>query len=194
MNRYALSSDTELTVLLTQGDEIAFTEIYNRYSRKLMAMGYNYAKDSTLAEEIVQEVFIQLWEKRQQVEINTLSAYLATAIKFSVFRVIQRKRRQEAIAQEHYTKEDVVHDDERIYAKFLEEYINGITEELPEKCKLVFHYSRNLHMTNKEISEELNIAEKTVEAHLTKAIKNVRKGLESLGVSAILINVFIKYF
>ncbi|MBD1423116.1 RNA polymerase sigma-70 factor [Sphingobacterium chuzhouense] len=194
MNRYALSSDTELTVLLTQGDEIAFTEIYSRYSRKLMAMGYNYAKDSTLAEEIVQEVFIQLWEKRQQVEINTLSAYLATAIKFSVFRVIQRKRRQEAIAQEHYTKEDVVHDDERIYAKFLEEYINGITEELPEKCKLVFHYSRNLHMTNKEISEELNIAEKTVEAHLTKAIKNVRKGLEGLGVSAILINVFIKYF
>lgn len=194
MNRYALSSDTELTVLLTQGDEIAFTEIYSRYSRKLMAMGYNYAKDSTLAEEIVQEVFIQLWEKRQQVEINTLSAYLATAIKFSVFRVIQRKRRQEAIAQEHYTKEDVVHDDERIYAKFLEEYINGITEELPEKCRLVFHYSRNLHMTNKEISEELNIAEKTVEAHLTKAIKNVRKGLEGLGVSAILINVFIKYF
>ncbi|NGM66257.1 RNA polymerase sigma-70 factor [Sphingobacterium sp. SGR-19] len=194
MNRYALSSDTELTVLLTQGDEIAFTEIYNRYSRKLMAMGYNYAKDSTLAEEIVQEVFIQLWEKRQQVKISTLSAYLATAIKFSVFRIIQRKRRQEAIAQEHYTKEEVVHDDERIYAKFLEEYVNGITEELPEKCRLVFHYSRNLHMTNKEISKELNIAEKTVEAHLTKAIKNVRKGLEGLGISTILINTFIKYF
>ncbi len=194
MNRYALSSDTELTVLLKQGDEVAYTEIYNRYSRKLMAMGYNYAKDSTLAEEIVQEVFIQLWEKRRNVEINTLSAYLATAIKFSVFRVIQRKRRQEAIAQEHYVKEEVVYDDERIYAKFLEEYVNGITEELPEKCRLVFHYSRNLHMSNKEISEELNIAEKTVEAHLTKAIKNVRKGLEGLGISTILINTFIKYF
>lgn len=194
MNRYALSSDTELTVLLKQGDEVAYTEIYNRYSRKLMAMGYNYAKDSTLAEEIVQEVFIQLWEKRRNVEINTLSAYLATAIKFSVFRVIQRKRRQEAIAQEHYVKEEVVYDDERIYAKFLEEYVNGITEELPKKCRLVFHYSRNLHMSNKEISEELNIAEKTVEAHLTKAIKNVRKGLEGLGISTILINTFIKYF
>ncbi|TYR34509.1 RNA polymerase sigma-70 factor [Sphingobacterium phlebotomi] len=194
MNRYALSSDTELTVLLKQGDEVAYTEIYNRYSRKLMAMGYNYAKDSTLAEEIVQEVFIQLWEKRRNVDINTLSAYLATAIKFSVFRVIQRKRRQEAIAQEHYVKEEVVYDDERIYAKFLEEYVNGITEELPEKCRLVFHYSRNLHMSNKEISEELNIAEKTVEAHLTKAIKNVRKGLEGLGISTILINTFIKYF
>lgn len=194
MSLYASFPDTELTALLKQGDEAAFTEIYNRYSRKLMAIGYNYAKDITLAEEIVQEVFVQLWENREKVDIHILSAYLATAIKFSVFRVIQRKRRQEVIAQEHYTKEEIVHDDERIYAKFLEEYVNRITEELPEKCRLVFHYSRNLHMTNKEIAKELDISEKTVEAHLTKSIKNVRKGLEGLGISVSLIDIFMKNF
>src|SRR5690606_4232381 len=151
---YASFPDHRLAVLLQQEDDRAFTEIYERYSRKLMAMAYNYAKDLSLAEEIVQQVFVTLWERRNDVEIKELEAYLATAIKFSVFKVIQRQKRQELLARQHYQPEELVHDDQQIYARFLEEYIRGMTEKLPDKCKLVFQYSRELHMSNKEIAEK----------------------------------------
>lgn len=194
MTSYASFPDSKLSALLKRGDEGAFTEIYNRYSRKLMAMGYNYAKDTQMAEEIVQQVFVTLWERREDVKIDTLSAYLATAIKFSLFKVIQRQKRQELLAQQHYKSEELVHDDQRIYANFLEEYVKNLTEKLPEKCRLVFRYSRELHMTNKEIAKELNLSEKTVETHITKAIKILRQGLKSIGLSTILIDTLFKNF
>jgi len=70
--------------------------------------------------------------------------------------------------------------DDLLQAKFLEEYINNIIEQLPEKCKLVYIYSRKNEMSVQEIASEMNIAGKTVEAHLTKALKVLRLNLKEL--------------
>ena len=83
------------------------------------------------------------------------------------------------IAQEHQIVE-------QINAKFLQEYVNGIIETLPEKCKVVFKMSSEQHLSNTEIAEEISIAEKTVEAHLTKALKTSRTELNSSGVMVII--------
>lgn len=191
MKFYSSYLDCKLTTLLSRGDEAAFTEIYSRYSEKLLAIAYQYTKDKNFAEEIVQEVFSGLWERRSQLKIETLSAYLATAIKFSVFRTVHRQRRRAEIVELNYKVKEADLLEETIHAKFLQEYINGIVEQLPEKCRLVYKYSRNKGLSNAEISEEMEIAEKTVEAHMTKALKALRSNLKELGVSIYLLLSFL---
>ena len=171
-------TDAELVQLLAAGKEDAFTEIYNRYWERLLAIAYNLTKDQVLAEEITQEVFISLWKRRSQVQIETLGGYLATAVKFSIFKHIVRQKRRKEILKDAPMMID--NEEERIYALFLKEYIQGIVEQLPEKCRLVFQYSRQEGMTLPEIADKLNISHKTAEAHLTKALKTIKLNLKLL--------------
>jgi RNA polymerase sigma-70 factor (family 1) len=179
-------TDYELLSRLKEGDRNAFTTLYNRYWDKLLAIAYNHTRDKQSAEEVVQNLFIGLWNRREALTIDNPANYLATAVKFAVFKEYYRKQKREAsligkltIAQEHQLEE-------QISAKFLQEYINGIVETLPEKCQLVFRMSREQHLSNPEIAEEMGIAEKTVEAHLTKALKTIRTELNSSGVMVII--------
>lgn len=185
-------SDQELVRLLGKGDKIAYTEIYNRYWKKLLAIAYHHTKDKSAAEEIVQEVLISLWDRRTALHIEVLEYYLATAIKFAVFKSYTRKRRHDEIAQYYYTEstesaEEVP--EEMIEARFLKEYIDGVVEQLPEKCRLVFKYSRNEYKSNLEIAEELSISEKAVEAHITRAIKHLRGTLRRAGLFTLVVLV-----
>jgi RNA polymerase sigma-70 factor (ECF subfamily) len=171
-------SDNELIRLLITGRQDAFTEIYNRYWEKLFAIAYNLTKNQVQAEEITQEVFISLWDRKGDIQIDTLNGYLATAIKFSVFKHIGRQRRRLQIVKDHYSKWSVDDEEEKIYARFLKEYVEGIVEHLPEKCRLVFEYSRRDGLTIPEIAEKMSISPKTAEAHLTKALKTIRLNLK----------------
>jgi RNA polymerase sigma-70 factor (family 1) len=191
MPSYNLLSDTELTELLRSGDEQVFTEIYNRYWKKLLAIANNLTKDKPAAQEIVQEVFISLWNRKDIIYIQSLRAYLAKAVKFSVFKQIQREKRHSEIALDSY-KNQTATEEGIIETKFLQEYINGIVDELPEKCRLVFKYSREAGLTIPEISKELNIAEKTVESHLTKALKTIRLNLIKYGMLTYLLATYLR--
>lgn len=193
MNFNKTATDDQLVFSLKQGEEAAFTEIYTRYSAKLLAIAFNYCWSPNLAEEIVQEIFMRLWERRKSLEIKSLNAYLATAVRFSVFKQIYAHKKREELAKENYKIETTVIEEDKIYAKFLDEYIQGIVDTLPEKCRLVFRYSRDMHLTNKEIAEEMNISEKTVESHMTKALKTIRKNLSNSSAHTLLIYSFLEF-
>lgn len=175
---YYSLSDQDLAQLLVQGKEDAFTEIYQRFWEKLMAIAFNLTKDQVLSEEITQEVFISLWDRRHIVQIGSLGGYLATAIKFSVFKHLVRQRRQLQIIKDNFVPaESFANEEERVHARFLTEYVGGIVEQLPEKCRLVFRYSRYEGLSIAEIASRLDISPKTAEAHLTKALKTIRLNL-----------------
>jgi RNA polymerase sigma-70 factor (family 1) len=185
-------SDEQLINSLKNGEEVALTEIYRRYWKKMTAIAYNHLNDKCDADEIVQEVFIKLWDRKDKLEIQSLPDYLATAIKYSVFSAFHKKKRQDEVmanAMKVLPKTDFA--DERIYARFVQDYIDGLVEKLPEKCRLVFKYSREEGKKNTEIAHEMNIAEKTVEAHLTKAIKSLRVSLRTIGLLLILVYQFL---
>ena len=171
MNRYQAQTDVELIASLRGDDNQAFAEIYHRYWKKLLAIAYHHSKDKIIAEEIVQEVFIGLWNRRNELYIDNLSAYLATAVKLSVFKQYARQKRRnqkkEATADPLLTGWD----EEKIYSRFLQQHINGIVDVLPEKCRLVFRLSREEGLSIPEVAQRMGIAEKTAEAHLTKALK-----------------------
>jgi RNA polymerase sigma-70 factor (family 1) len=185
MIEYPELSDNELLLLLAQSDERAFSEVYNRHWSKLFAIAYGHTKDRYLAEETVQEVFISVWNRREIIKINSLKAYLATAVKFSIFKTIFNQNRRERIVGSIVQKRDAL-TDEVLHAKLLQEYIDGIVEQLPEKCRMVYLYSRNDGMAAKAIAAEMGISKKTVETHLTKALKILKVNLKDFLAVAIL--------
>ncbi|HWW38716.1 RNA polymerase sigma-70 factor [Pedobacter sp.] len=194
MRIYNELSDQELIELLKIKDQGAFAEIYSRFWNKLMAIAYNHTKDKSAAQEIVQELFIGLWNRRDQLEILNIGNYLATAIKFSIYKQIDKEKRRREVENNGTGFYNYSEDEEKIEAKFLQEYINGLVEQLPEKCRLVFNYSRVQGLSIPEIAEEMNISEKTVEGHLTKGLKTIKSNLKDSGILSLLVTEAIHEF
>ena len=192
MLNYSLYTDQELTSLLKEDDHAAFTEIYKRYWKKMLLIAWNHSNDNVASKDIVHEVFMSLWERRHLVEVLNLSAFLATSVKFSIYKYYQRENRRTELARQNYEFSELTHDEEKLDALFLKEYINGIVEEMPERCRLVFRYSREMGMKNNEIAVKIEVTEKAVEANLTRALKIIRNELKNYGLT-ILITLNVIY-
>jgi RNA polymerase sigma-70 factor (ECF subfamily) len=171
-------SDVELVRALQTGSATAFKIIYERYWKLLLAMAFNRLNDKQASEEAVQDVFLSLWARREEVDIVSLPAYLATAVKFTVLRQLDKERRRQVLLREHYTPSLLQWEETGIYGKFLQEYVEGIVETLPDKCQLVFRYSREGGLSIPEIASKMNLSIKTVETHLTKALKTLRLSIK----------------
>ncbi len=172
-------ADADLQQLLYQGDEDAFSHIYDRYWDKLLAIAYFHLRDQETAKEIVQDVFLSLWNRRLSVKLHTLENYLATATKYALYAFLLKEKRRKAILSRLRLREEIIFDvDEKINARFLAGHINDILDTLPSKCRLVFVKSRGLGLANEAIAEDPDISVKTVEAHITKALKTLRFSLK----------------
>lgn len=185
MSDYSSYTDEQLTFYLKKGEQTAFTEIYNRYWRVMLAVAWNHSKDKAVSKDIVHDVFISLWERRDQVNIQNLPGFLAGSIKLSVYHYYQKEQRRSELAQKNFEYETIAKEEDKLDARFLQQYIDGMVEELPEKCRLVFRYSRENGMKNSEIAAQMQISEKGVEANLTRALKIIRGGLKKYGVMLI---------
>ena len=130
MSKYRNHSDGELAGLLKENDHVAFSEIYKRYWKKLLFIAWNYCHQTDLSKDIVHEVFTSLWERRVIVKVENLSAFLATSVKFSLFKYHEKEHRRAKLASENYAFDEFFHDEEQLDALFLKEYINGIVEEM----------------------------------------------------------------
>ncbi len=176
MPDYSTYGDRELAELLTLDDETAFTEIYNRYWDRMYGLSLVKLKSSESAEDVVQEVFSDLWRRRSQVKIENLSAYLGTAIKYSILRKIARlgKDRLYLVNKgDSYNK----YEQSLVELRFLREMMDREINRLPEKCRIVFHYSREQQLSNKEIAQKLSISQKAVEKHISVALRKLKLSL-----------------
>ena len=182
-----LATDDELILELRKSSEASIAEIYRRYWNPLLAIAVNHLKDTEASEDLVQNLIIRLWDRRETIEIKNLSAYLSTSIKYSVFSALRSNRKFSPLNELTVNDEnDQQEQAEKIYALFLSDYINGVAEKLPERCRLVFQFSRNQGHSIREISTKMEISEKTVEAHLSKALKVIRNSLRNGGVMKML--------
>ena len=175
MRDYSSYDNVTLLELLSTGEEYAFTEIYNRFSKKLFAVAYSRLKEVQEAEDIVHDVFASLWANRNKVEVKSLENYLATATKYMVFAKIRRKERERLYNKTSQPSSIVELNIEiSLHYKYILEALTNEVERLPEKCKLIFKYSRNNKLPVKEIAEKLNLSPKTVENQLNKALKQLK--------------------
>jgi len=182
MSIYHTITEEQLITFLQSGDHAAFTEIYNRYWETLADAAYQRLHSREDAEEIVQEIFVNLYIRRQEINPkSTLEAYLKTALKF---KVIDAYRAQ----QLHYnhidkliieTQEHPIASDDQLDTKELKKRILQATGRLPEKCREVFIMSRFEQLSHQEIADKAGISVSTVKKHLHRAMDSLRKEFRS---------------
>lgn len=180
MSSYIAYSDCELMNLLRSGDKSAFSEIYNRYWKKLFTVASNKIGQPEEAEEIVQDIFISLWDRRMEITItSSLNAYLAVSVKYRVIKILAKRYQHNKYEEHSLAFMPCSTNSTEDWLEFLElkSRLEILVAELPEKCRLVYKASREKGYSQKQIAEEFGIAEKTVEAHLSKALKSLRTGL-----------------
>lgn len=175
MKEYHSYNNNILLDLLSKSDEFAFTEIYSRFWQKLFAIAYNRLKEIQEAEDIVHDIFASLWANRNKIEIESLDNYLATAAKYMVLAKIKRKEREQIYNNgSHQAPVFELSIETSLHYKRILEIVKNEVEKLPEKCRLIFKYSRYEGMPVKQIAYELNISPKTVENQLNKALKQLK--------------------
>ena len=195
MRRLKKISDEELLKLFRNGDEAAFEELYTRYWAELYASAFKRLRIKEAAEEIVQDLFASLWTKRDSLVIHTsFQNYLYSSIRYLVFAYFSKQDNRKTY--EDFVLGGAISGDtsteDRIYLNDLERNLDQGLRRLPEKCRSVFELSRKQYKTNKEIASFLGISEKTVENHLTKALRTLRLHLRYLNVLLLITLAFIR--
>lgn len=184
MLAYQSNTDVELILLLKKDDVQAFEQIYHRYWKLMFSIAISKLNDLSDAEEVVQDIFADLWKRRDVIEITTsLKSYLAGAVKFQVYTTLavryRLKQKKEALAQNTNEQHEIPADE--IYRlKVIREQLTAASNELPERCRLIYHLSREAGYSNKQIAYELHISEKTVETQITRALKHLRAVLQGI--------------
>jgi RNA polymerase sigma-70 factor (family 1) len=168
--------DAKLLEMLRLDDRKAFEILYHKYSPKLYYAAYNLFRDKDVCEDLVQELFIDLWTKRNDLNITSLDWYLKVAIKNRVLMYIRTQRATldvsaiEVLAEKYSADSQLLQHD---ISRVLEDNV----AQLPEKCRQIFTLSRKEYLSNKEIATRLGISIKTVENQMTIALRYLRTGL-----------------
>ncbi|MDJ1470282.1 RNA polymerase sigma-70 factor [Xanthocytophaga flava] len=168
-------ADHALVLEINKGNRLAFNQLYERYWRRLLNYSFNILNDSALAEDTVQEVFIRIWENKEQIE--NVKAYLFKACRnrsISQLRKDHFSELQEAVIAVISAEPEALM---QFNVEDLKEKIEAAAAELPPKCREIFYMSRFEHYSIQEIAEQLNISPRTVENNLTNALKHIRQAL-----------------
>ncbi|WP_138483459.1 RNA polymerase sigma-70 factor [Dyadobacter bucti] len=170
-------SDPEIVSAIRRGDEQAFEQTFRKYYPRLCNYACTLLKDEEESEEVVQTVFLTIWEKRADLEITlSLKSYLYRAVhnhclnrfKHASVREAHRDYTLNYIPQSYESVTEVIH------ASELEERIEKAVSTLPEQCQRAFRLSRFEELKYHEIAEQLGISIKTVENQIGKALKILR--------------------
>ena len=170
--RYQPEIDLFLWSKVKQGDKEAFELLFNKYYSVLCILSRRYTEDISASREIIQSLFITLWEHRADLNINTsLKSYLCQAAKFNSIRYVEKDRKKGLHMQEiPENEQDEVFFDHVEYAELQGRILETI-DTLPEQCKKVFTMSRFEQLKYADIAEKLDISVKTVESHISKALR-----------------------
>lgn len=182
-----LDSEYELMQRLSAGNEDAFGELFGRYYPRVCAFVSCIVKEESTAEDIAQDIFLKIWERRDifQGRVASFNGYVYRMARNAALNAIRRMTnirlgtiysdRGDAVPDESFEKE--------YYSREKELFIRLVVCRMPEQRRRVFEMSRYAGMDNQAIADELNISKRTVENHLTLALKKLR---EALGVFSLL--------
>jgi RNA polymerase sigma-70 factor (family 1) len=177
---YAAWDDAALVIALEASNKQAFSEIYARYWQPLYALALRKLGTAPDAEEVVQDLFVALWQKRATARIHTLEGYLATAAKYKIIDCLRARMAQAgyvAFATPRLVSADPT-TEEILSAADLSEALAASVASLPAHTQAVFRLSREQYQSVPEIAAQLNLAPKTVEYHLTRSLRFLRTRLK----------------
>ena len=188
------TSDPEIVQAIRKGDEAAYERTFRFYYPRLCNYASSLLKDEEDAEEIVQTVFITIWEKREELEITlSLKSYLYRAVHNHCLNRFKHASVKEAYREYsiNYIPQSYESVTESIHADELAERIEKAIRLLPEQCQKAFRMSRFEELKYQEIADQLNISIKTVENQIGKALKILRNELADYLPSLLILIYFL---
>ncbi|KOH44073.1 RNA polymerase sigma-70 factor [Sunxiuqinia dokdonensis] len=193
MNTNLSHTNQELVLKLKEGSSEAFQELYDRYGKRIHQFSIGYLKRTQEAEEIVQEVFLKIWNVREELTSDkSLDSYIFTIAKNAILNTIRKSKNEQLYL--NYSKlhpgKNILLDEELDFNELERAYKQSI-EQLSPKRKTIFLLSREKNLSNAEIAAQLGISVKTVENQMTSALAQIKKELLSAGFSGL---VFFELF
>jgi RNA polymerase sigma-70 factor (ECF subfamily) len=179
-------ADTEFTdqdVLnrLVKGDKSALQILFNNYYTDLVRFGIKYVKNHEISEELVQEVFINIWERHQSLVItSSLKSYLFTSVKYRAFNYLRLQMPKEKLMENIELLDTFANTEDYQVSPELKKEVSKAIDSLPTKCRAILIMSKMDGMSHREIAKELGVSEKTVENQITIAFKKLRVALEPI--------------
>lgn len=176
-------SNTELLILLQRDDKVAFYHLYERYSKRLYGFVYRFIKQETDAEEIVQEVFLKIWETRHKIDAYSSFESLLFTIAYNATMSLFRKRLSEKRYVEHIQSlqqlkkaPDLI---EEVQFNDLNEKVQSLINKLTPRQQEIYQLSRESGLSHQEIAQKLNISPGTVKKHISNILSYLKANLDS---------------
>ena len=170
--------NTDSTKINTAIDVKAFEEIYQKYASRMLTYALQILKEKEVCEDIIQNIFIDFWSKRETNTVENLEGYLFRAVKFQIFKYF----RDTKFSNEDLTRLNLV--EVSVSASKVLEYqdlelaIKNSVDQLPSRCKEIFELSRFEHKTNQEIADLLGVSLQAVKNQISKALSAIRTDLK----------------
>jgi RNA polymerase sigma-70 factor (family 1) len=172
------ADDYELLGLLSQGNKLAFDALYNKYWKQVYNTAYKRLNDTERAQDIAQDVFMQLWSRGTTAQIDNLPAYLSVAARNGVFKHLEKEAKYTALPKTAENMESQVgHADSHIlYNEFFKSF-TALIYTLPPQQQLIFNLRFNEGLSSQEIADKLEISPKTVRNQMGRALAALKKSL-----------------
>jgi len=170
--------DKETLEALRHGDHKAFKAIFIKYYNKTKAFIDGYIKSDTDAEDMAEDLFVNLWVNRRSIDISkSFNAYLHTIARNAAINFLKHKQIQDKYVNEMPEWESHYSSEEDYIAKELGLLVDDVVDKMPEQRKQIYILSRNEGLSNGEIAERLNTTKRNVESQLSLALKELRKAI-----------------
>lgn len=167
-------TDEDLLQLICNDNEAAFAELYRRHVRLLVTSAIRKIGVKSTAEDLVQETFVKFWLKRHSFDINnTIQSYLQGILRHGIISFYHKEQKKSLVSLDEIQNPAVDDTQDSLNLNVLNELYENSLRKLPPKCRSAFELSRKGYSL-KEISQQMAISEKTVETHISKALRIMR--------------------
>jgi RNA polymerase sigma-70 factor (ECF subfamily) len=185
-----MNEEIQLVQKINNGDEAAFRRLFLFYYKRMLLYASGYIDDPFAAEDLVQDFFVDIWEKRERLVItSSVSSYFFAAIHNRCIQYLRKIKVRENYKQKQILKlreAEIMmnHSNDFTFSEMelneIQKIITISLSKLPEKTQEIFKISRKVLLSNKEIADQLNISVKTVEYHISKSLSHLRSALGNL--------------
>ncbi|MGF7232808.1 RNA polymerase sigma-70 factor [Arachidicoccus sp.] len=175
-------TDEALFERVQADDQGAFTELYNRYWKRLISRAMTQLKYPQDAEDVLHDVFVSIWNRRKRIILKySFHTYIAAILKYEIIDKLADRKKKYTDSIGEGSQSIFLDDSTRQQLEYheLQERLEASIQQLPEKCRLVFRLSREQGLKSKEIAEVLNISPKTVQNHINHALGTLRSALNN---------------
>ncbi|WP_346856620.1 RNA polymerase sigma-70 factor [uncultured Draconibacterium sp.] len=182
-------NDADLTRRVKSGEKEAYQALFERYAPKIYHFALSYLKSTADSEELVQDVFLKVWEKRDILDASqNIKAFIFKIAINTIYDFIRRKNIENAFQE--FSKANYAADSnntwDTVIFEEMQTTINSLVAQMPEQRKKIFKLSKNKGLSNDEIAQELNLSKRTVENQLYRALLFLKEHLRNESAIALL--------